>query len=64
MAISSQPTSQEINIELGRAANAPFDMGGALERQLAEIPSGAIEIADFIGKSWVDIDYTIRCICE
>jgi len=59
MAISSKPTASEINIELGRASNAPFNYGGSLERQLAEKPSGAIWLSDFIGKSWVKINKTV-----
>lgn len=51
MAISSTPTAAEINVELGRAANAPFSINGAEERALAGVPSGPITFADFIGKS-------------
>ena len=60
MAISNKPTAKEINIELGRPANAPFSIGGSLERQLAGRPTGTIWFSHFIGKSWVDIDYTIK----
>jgi hypothetical protein len=49
--ISSQPSASEINVELGRAANAPFDINGSAERGLAQVPSGPISFSDFIGKS-------------
>jgi len=49
--ISSQPSASEINVELGRAANAPFSINGAAERALAQVPSGQISFSDFIGKS-------------
>ncbi len=40
-----------INVELGRASTAPFDINGAAERALAGVPTGAISFADFYGKS-------------
>lgn len=51
MPISANPTISEINVELGRAANAPFNFNGSEERALAEKPTGAIWLSDFIGKS-------------
>lgn len=53
MTISANPTATEINIELGRAGTASFSIDGAEERALAEVPTGAITFADFIGKSAV-----------
>lgn len=44
-------TAAMINVELGRAATAPFNINGAAERALAGKPSGAISFADFRGKS-------------
>lgn len=44
-------TAQDINVELGRAASAPFSINGAEERALAGIPAGAIAFTDFLGKS-------------
>jgi len=44
-------TAQDINVELGRAASAPFSINGAEERALAGIPSGAIAFTDFLGKT-------------
>lgn len=44
-------TAQDINVELGRAATAPFSIDGAEERALAGVPSGAISFSDFLGKS-------------
>ena len=51
MPISSQPSASEINVELGRASNAPFSINGAEERALAGVPTGPISFNDFIGKS-------------
>lgn len=48
---SGQITSSMINVELGRAANAPFSLTGAAERALAGIPSGPISFQSFWGKS-------------
>lgn len=49
---SSGPISaQNINVELGRAAGAAFSLGGAAERALAGVPSGAISFSNFYGKS-------------
>lgn len=44
-------SASQINVELGRAANAAFDMQGASERALAGVPSGAISMSDFLCKS-------------
>ncbi|QGH72774.1 MAG: hypothetical protein [Podoviridae sp. ctLUJ1] len=44
-------TAAMINVELGRAANAPFNINGAEERALAGKPSGTISFSDFHGKS-------------
>jgi hypothetical protein len=49
---SSGPMSAAmINVELGRASNAAFDINGTAERTLAGIPSGTIKMSDFYGKS-------------
>jgi hypothetical protein len=49
---SSFPLSaSQINVELGRAANAPFSITGEAERLLAGVPSGPISFSDFLGKS-------------
>ncbi|MGX0136354.1 hypothetical protein [Cupriavidus metallidurans] len=49
---SSGPlTAAMINVELGRAADAPFSLNGAEERGLAGKLAGAISFADFYGKS-------------
>ena len=42
-----------INVELGRASTAAFDINGSAERTLAGIPSGAISFSSFYGKSSV-----------
>lgn len=44
-------TAQQINVELGRAAGAVFDMDGSQERALAGIPSGGYSFSDFLGKT-------------
>ena len=44
-------TAAMINVELGRASTAAFNINGAEERALAGKPSGAISFADFRGKS-------------
>src|ERR1044072_7160308 len=49
---STFPLSKsQINVELGRAGNAAFDIQGAAERALAGVPSGPIKFSDFLGKS-------------
>lgn len=44
-------TAAMINVELGRASTAFFNLNGSAERSLAGMPSGAIDFADFYGKS-------------
>lgn len=44
-------TAAMINVELGRAASAAFNLNGEEERSLAEILSGKISFNDFFGKS-------------
>jgi hypothetical protein len=44
-------TLSDVNIELGRAANATIYMGEPLVRELAGIPSGTITLNDLRGKS-------------
>lgn len=44
-------TAAMINVELGRASSAPFNINGAEERALAGIASGTISFNDFYGKS-------------
>lgn len=59
---SSGPmTASMINVELGRASNAPFDINGAAERALAGKPSGPIKFSDFYGKSssWTSATATL-----
>lgn len=43
-------SASEINVELGRAPTATFNMLGAEERELAEVPVGAVSMSDFLGK--------------
>lgn len=53
---SSGPlAASDINIELGRAGTARFNIGGPQERALAKVPSGPIAFSDFYGKSWLFI---------
>lgn len=44
-------TANMINVELGRAGTAAFDINGTPERTLAEKPSGIIKFSDFYGKT-------------
>lgn len=44
-------SASDINVELGRAAGAYFDINGTAERTLAGVPSGAISFSSFHGKS-------------
>lgn len=46
-------SASQINVELGRAATATFSIGGASERNLAGVPSGALSFGTFRGKSSV-----------
>lgn len=48
---SGQISSSDVNLELGRASNDPFDMNGTEERSLAGVPSSTISMSDFYGKS-------------
>jgi hypothetical protein len=48
---SGQIAASDINVELGRAFNAPFNLNGNAERALAGVPSGQIKFSDFYGKS-------------
>ena len=51
---SSPPISaSQINVELGRAPTAFFDINGSQERALAQVPSGPISFSNFLGKSAV-----------
>lgn len=49
--------ASDINIELGRAGNAAFDINGSAERTLAGVPSGAISFSDFLGKAAFSVSY-------
>jgi len=49
--LSGPMSASMINVELGRAGNAPFDINGAQERALAAVPAGKISFSDFYGKS-------------
>lgn len=53
MTLPSVPplSASQINVELGRSANAPFDINRSAERALAQVPSGPISFSDFLGKS-------------
>lgn len=44
-------TASMINVELGRAANAPFSLNDTQVRALADKPTGTIKFSDFWGKS-------------
>lgn len=44
-------TAAMVNVELGRASNAFFNMNGAAERALAGVPSGGYGMNSFYGKS-------------
>lgn len=48
-------SASQINVELGRAAGAAFDMQGAKERTLAGVAAGAISMSDFLSKSSIAI---------
>lgn len=59
--LSGVMTASMINVELGRASNASFAIGGSEERALAGVPSGTIKFSDFYGKastSWAKISWT------
>lgn len=44
-------TAAMINVELGRASTAAFNIGGSAERALAGVASGPISFNDFHGKT-------------
>ena len=49
---ASGPMSASIiNVELGRAVGAYFNLNGAAERALAQVPSGQIAFSNFYGKT-------------
>lgn len=52
-------TAAMVNVELGRAATAPFSLNDSAVRTLAGKPSGAISFADLRGKSAVTVVVTI-----
>ena len=56
---SGQISASDINMELDRAHNAEFHLGGAEERGLAGVFSGEISFSDFHGKSFTDIILTV-----
>jgi hypothetical protein len=49
--------ASDINVELGRSAGAAFDIDGTEERSLAGVPSGAISMSNFLGKSSFSVSY-------
>ena len=49
--MSGPMTAAMINVEMGKAWNAPFSITGADARALAGIPTGPIKFSDFYGKS-------------
>ena len=49
--LSGPMSANMINVELGRAGTAPFDINGTPERTLAQVPTGIIKFSDFYGKS-------------
>lgn len=51
-------SASDINVELGRAGGAAFDIQGAEERALAEVPAGAISMSDFLGKALFSVTNT------
>lgn len=46
-------SASQINVELGRAVSATFQVGGASERNLAKVPTGSLSFGIFRGKSSV-----------
>lgn len=52
-------SAEDINLELGRAANAPFSLTGTDERALAGVPTGPISFNDFYGASAADYSATL-----
>lgn len=51
--LSGPMSASMINVELGRASTAPFDINGSDERTLAQVPTGVIKFSDFYGKSHI-----------
>lgn len=51
ISIGGSTTGQSINLELGRAAGASSNLNESALRTLAALPSGAISLSDFYGKS-------------
>lgn len=51
LSIGGTTANRSINLELGRAQNAQSSMGESALRTLAGVPSGAISISNFYGKS-------------
>lgn len=49
--LSGAISIEDINLELGRDASAPFDMNGTEERGLVGIPTGTYSWSDWWGKS-------------
>ena len=56
--ISGVITVGDINVELGKARNAAFNIGSTEARTLAKIPSGIIKMSDFYGKSTYPVNGT------
>jgi hypothetical protein len=56
MSIGGSDPTRSINLELGRAAGATSSMGESALRTLAGVPSGAISMSNFYGKS--SVSYT------
>lgn len=56
ISIGGSTTGQSINIELGRSATATSSLNETALRTLAGVPSGAISLSNFYGKS--NADYT------
>lgn len=51
ISIGGSTAGQSINLELGRAAGATSNLNESALRTLAGVPSGAIDLQDFYGKS-------------
>lgn len=51
MSIGGSTSTRSINLELGRAAGATSSLGETALRNLAGVPSGAISMSNFYGKS-------------
>lgn len=57
--LSGPISAEDINLELGRAANAPFSLTGTDERALAGVPTGPISFNDFYGASVIGYEATL-----